>query len=530
MKYIFLISIILYVVTFILKTNKSLQMLQQNRYNRGNKYLKWLKDNLSRNYLTIDLIFFSIFFFVSFRNVVLCLVFNTIYFIISFVLLRQMRKEQKKLPLKYTGRIIRLYITTCFIYLIPIILLCIFFNENNLLVYYSLLFLMEYLNNIIVVLANIINVPIEKIIGNHFKKRALNKLNSMTNMDVIGITGSYGKTSSKNIVNDILNVKYNAFKTPQNYNTPFGLMITINNYLDKFNDYFIAEMGACRVGEIKELCDLVHPKYGIITKIGVAHLETFGSEENIIKTKFELIESLPSDGIGILNADDPKQVGYKIKNDCKIVWIGIDNKNAFVNATNIKLTKEGTVFDCKFKGDKKTYQFETKLLGNANVYNILAGIALGYNLGIGIDDLIKGVKKITPVEHRLELKRYYDMYMIDDCYNANPEGCKMALDVLKMMKGNKIVISSGMIELGNKSYELNYELGCYMADVCDYVILIGEEQTKPIVDGLKKKKFKDDKIYVLNNIMNAFDLIHALKDKETYILLQSDLPDIFNEK
>lgn len=530
MKYIFLISIILYVVAFILKTIKSLQMLQQNRYNRGNKYLKWLKSNIKKNYLTIDLLFVLIFFFIFFDKTILALAFNTIYFIISLVLIRKMRKENQKLPLKYTARVIRLLITTCFIYIISIALIYISFYEKYLLFYYIVLFLLAYFNNLVVVLANIINIPIEKLIGNYFKRKALKKLKSFSSMDVIGITGSYGKTSSKNILNDILNIKYNAFKTPQNYNTPFGLMIAINNYLDKFNDYFIAEMGACKTGEIKQLCNLVHPKYGILTKIGVAHLETFKSEENIIKTKFELIESLPKDGIGILNADDPKQVNYKIKNNCKIVWVGINNKNADWNATAIKLTKDGTTFNCKIKNDKKIYKFETKLLGNANIYNILASIALGYNLGIPMNDLIKAVKKVKPVEHRLELKKYYDMFLIDDCYNANPEGCEMALDVLKMMNGKKIVISSGMIELGAKYYDLNFELGRYMASVADSVILIGKEQTKPIYEGLKNAKFKSENIYILNDVMESFSLIHALKEKETYILLQSDLPDIFSEK
>ena len=352
----------------------------------------------------------------------------------------------------------------------------------------------------------------------------------MTNMDVIGITGSYGKTSSKNILNDVLNIKYNSFATPKNFNTPFGLMITINNHLDKFNDYFIAEMGACKTKEIKELCDLVHPKYGIITKIGVAHLETFGSEQNIINTKFELIESLPSDGVGILNMDDPKQVNYTIKNNCKIIWISIDNKDADVRATNIKLSNKGTTFEVKFKGDSTKYKFSTKLLGRANIYNILAAIALGSYLNISKEELIAGVKKVTPVEHRLELKKYYDMYLIDDAYNANPDGCKMALDVLNMMPGKRIVISSGMIELGNKTYELNKELGEYMTSNADIAILIGKEQTKPVYDGLIAKKFKKENIFVLNNINDAFKLLDEIKDKETYILLQSDLPDIFNEK
>ena len=169
-----------------------------------------------------------------------------------------------------------------------------------------------------------------------YRNKATNKLTNMKNLKVIGITGSYGKTSSKNILSDILNVKYNALPSPKNFNTPYGLIITINNHLDKFDDILIAEMGAYKQGEIKELCDLVKPKYGILTKIGTAHIEIFGSQENIQKGKFELIESLPSDGIGVLNGDDEFQLNYKLKNDCKIIWIGIDNKDVDVRACDIK--------------------------------------------------------------------------------------------------------------------------------------------------------------------------------------------------
>src|SRR5699024_5725042 len=145
------------------------------------------------------------------------------------------------------------------------------------------------------------------------------KLSSMSQLDVIGITGSYGKTSSKNILSDILNVKYNAFATPKNFNTTYGMIRAINESLDKFNDLFIAEMGAFKQGDIKELCYFVHPKYGIVTRIGTAHLESFGSQSNIQKGKFELIESLPEDGVGILNKDDALQVSYHLKNKCHII-------------------------------------------------------------------------------------------------------------------------------------------------------------------------------------------------------------------
>ena len=526
---VFLLSIVMYVVYFFVKTKKSLHMLQQNRYNRGNKYLKWIKSNFRKNYLNLELVFLllPIFFFLD--NALLGILFNTIYFIILAKLLYKSKTEQKKVPLNWTGRIKRLYFTTTILY-IMIIMILLFLTNKRFILSLFLLAIFMYLNNLMLVFANFLNTPIEKSVNQYFRHKAQKKLKSFSNLDVIGITGSYGKTSSKNILNDVLNVKYNVMPTPKNYNTPTGLMITVNEYLDKFNDYFIAEMGACKTKEIKELCDLVHPKYGILTKVGVAHLETFGSIENITKTKFELIESLPSDGIGVLNADDEKQVGYKLENDCKIIWIGIDNvKKCDVYATNIQLSNEGTRFDCHFKVMKGKITFTTKLLGKANIYNILAAIALGNALGLTEEELKIGVKKVHPVEHRLQLKRYYDMYLIDDAYNANPDGAKMALDVLKLMPGKRIVISSGMIELGDKSEELNKELGHVMASVVDIAILIGERQTKPIQEGLLEKKFKKKNIILFNDIKDAFSYIQKLGEKDAYILLQSDLPDAFNE-
>ena len=404
------------------------------------------------------------------------------------------------------------------------------FNESSLSINYLILGILSYINYFILILDNFINGPIEKIVGLHFENKAKAKLYSMTNMEVIGITGSYGKTSTKNILYDILDIKYNVFKTPANYNTPFGLMITINNHLDKYNDYFIAEMGACKKGEIKELCDLVKPKYGVLTRVGLAHLETFGSEENIQKTKFELIESLPSDGIGILNGDDEKQLNYNVQNDCEILWIGIDNHNVDCYAKDIKLTHKGTTFKAKFKNDKEEYVFETKLLGKNNIYNILAGITLGLKLGISIKDLQKAVKKVAPVEHRLSMTKYYDINIIDDAYNSNPMGAKMALEVLNMMPGKHIIVTPGMIEVGEREYEVNKEFGRQIADNTDVAILIGKEKTKPIYEGLVEKGYTKENIHILNDVMDAFPLMMQLKDKETYVLLENDLPDSFNEK
>ena len=517
-----LIPLFLYLV---LKTRKATHILQQNWYNDGNRYLKWILKNPLKAF-NYDFLFVIFVIGLYISSKILMIVFALFYLVITYIYFINERKEQVKKPLAVTSRVKRLFTTTSILYSLPTIVLVL--KCDNLTFIYLYLGLLTFLNYFVVMTSNVINRPIEKFVAYYYKSKAINKLKNMNGLDVIGITGSYGKTSSKNILADILNVKFNVLPTPKNYNTPLGLIITINNFLDKFNDYLIAEMGAFKRGEIKELCDLVHPKYGILTKVGTAHLDSFGSQESIQKGKFELIESLPSDGVGVLNKDDELQKNYKLQNNCKVLWIGIDEKDVDVKASNIKLSPEGTKFDVTFKGDKTKYKFETKLLGKHNIYNILAALALGNYLNVEKDKLQAGVKRVRPVEHRLELKKMGDITIIDDAYNSNPVGSKMALDVIAMMPGKKIIVTPGMIELADQEYELNKKFGEYIADVCDEVILVGKEQTKAIQDGLRQKKYKN--IHILNDVKEAFVLMQKLKDKETYVLLENDLPDIFNEK
>ena len=529
MKLYFLLSLIIVFIYIIIKSKKPLQMLQQNWYDDDYRYFKWILSNKYKVFIDYDMFFIAFITFL-FMNNSLSIVFFTLFYIVVLILYNSKNmKIYSKKPLVITKRIKRLYVTILLLYLIPVIGIMLIFNESYLAYYYLFIGLLVYLNYFIVMVANKINIPVEKMVFNHFKSKAKNKLKNMPSLKIVGITGSYGKTSSKNILNDVLNVKYNSFATPKSYNTMNGLMISINDYLDKFSDIFIAEMGAFVEGEIKEKCNFIEPRYGILTKIGTAHLESFGSQENVQKAKFELIDSLPNNGIAVLNMDDPLQVSYKIKSKCKCVWISIDNELADFRATNIKLSKNGTRFTLNIKGDLKSYRFETKLLGNANVYNILGAIALGYELGLSVEELILGVKRVGTIEHRLELKNYSDINIIDDAYNSNPVGAKMALDVLNMMDGKKIIVTPGMIELGDKQFEYNMEFGKQIADVCDDVILIGKEQTKPIYEGLMAVGYKEKHIYILNDIKEAFVLMQRLKSGETFVLLENDLPDIFSE-
>lgn len=514
----------------IVKNKRSLHMLQQNLYNMNNRYIKWIRDNFKLVFLTLD--------FISMIIIIAAYIIDNeysktlVFFSLIFYLLETMRLfnsyrlEKIKKPLVITKRVKRLLVTTTIVYILPLLLY--FIDESNFLLILVIESIMTYFSYIVLLICNIINKPVEKIVYIHFERLAHFKLKSMSNLKVIGITGSYGKTSSKNILADILNVKYITRPTPKNLNTEYGLMMTINNYLDKFDEVFIAEMGAYKQGEIKKLCDMVHPKYAILTRIGLAHLETFKSPENIQKTKFELVESLPSDGIAILNRDDPKQVSYNIKSKCKKIWIGIDNKDSDIYASDIKCSNKGSTFNVIFKGDPKKYLFETKLLGNYNIYNILAGIALGKEFGIDINDLKQGVKKAKATEARLELKNFGYMYQINDAYNSNPLGAKMALDVLNMMPGLKVIVTPGMVELGEKEKELNHIFGNQISDVCDKVILVGEKNTRPIFEGLIEKSYNKDNIFVVKTVYDAYNLLKTMKtDKEIYALFENDLPDTY---
>lgn len=533
--------VLIAIITLCYKSKKNLHILQLNLYNENNRYLKWIFNN-SSNFFSLeilDLLLVSLANIFFINSEMLKNLLNgaaiLVYLLYLWLYRNSLLKEQVKKPLVVTARIKRLIGTIIVIYLIPLIFIYIY--KEELLINHFILFifmLIVYLNAIIVFLANVINkYTLEKYVYHHFKSMALKKIRGMNNLKVIGITGSYGKTSSKNILADILNIKYTTLPTPRNLNTPYGLIMTINNHLDKFTDIFIAEMGAYVPGEIKELCDMVHPKYGILTRIGTAHLETFGSVENIQRTKFELIESLPLDGVGVLNRDDPKQVSYKLKNKCKILWIGIDEDDVDVKASNIKCSNVGTTFDVKFKGDDKKYQFETKLLGKHNVYNILAGLALGREFGIPIISLQQAVRGVKPVEHRLELKKLGYFYQIDDAYNSNPVGAKSALEVLAMMPGVRVVVTPGMVELGDKERELNKEFGRQIATLskADYVVLIGEKRTLPIKEGLIERNFDEDNLIVYNDVKEAYNFIRGIKTKkDIYALFENDLPDTYNEK
>ena len=533
-----ILFIIVYIIYLIYSSMEVMHMLQQNLYNENNRYLKWIKRNYKKVFSIFDLVplvFVVVIFFITDKEMIDFLLIASM-FIYLFNLYREVennKASQNKIPLKATGRIKRLFLTNLFIYAVVIFFAYKFSLSHNYkieAIFLVSLVLMNFLKYFVIFIANLINAPVNSLVYFYYFRKAKKKLKEQSDLQVIGITGSYGKTSSKNILCDILSSKYITRATPKNYNTPYGLMLTINNHLDKFDEVLIAEMGAYTKGRIKNLCDFVHPKYGILTVIGEAHLETFKTRENIQKTKFELIESLPMDGVAILNGDDPYQVSYNLKNKVKVIWIGIDNIKADVYATGVKFDNKGMSFVCHY-GDKKEIKLSTRLLGRHNVYNILASVALALEMGIDIKDIKSSVSSLHSTEHRLELKKIGNIYMLDDAYNSNPVGASGALDVLSTMPGDKVIVTPGMVELGDNEEQENYSLGVRISKVCDYVILVGKKRTKDIYKALIDNHYDKDKIFIINKVLDAYQICEALKEngKDIYCLFENDLPDIYME-
>lgn len=494
----------------------NIHIFQLNHYK--NKFqIDWIKKNFKKIAKKSLLFFVGIISLLLFKNV--GKVIASILFIIGFFI---NRRKNEKINLVYTNRVKRLIGTAYIGYLI--IFIATYRLTNNYVIAYISLEVCSILAPILMLVFNFINLPINKIINNKYVKEAKKKIQSMPNLIVIGVTGSFGKTSTKNYLYKILSSQYNVLITPKNYNTLLGVSKTIRENLKATHEVFICEMGADNVGEIEAICKLVKPKYGILTSIGPQHLETFGSIENIIKTKFELVDSIKDKGCVFLNYDNEYIKNQKC--DKNPVTYGIENKKVDFYAYDIEANKNGLEF--KVKENEEEYNFSTGILGKHNVQNIVGCIALARTLGIDMKKINQRVKQIESVPHRLQLIKGEKYSMIDDAYNSNPAGAKSALETLKSFKDEyKILVTPGMIELGEKQYECNFEFGELAAKVCDYVILVGKDQTKPIYDGLIKKKYKKDKIEIIEDVKEAFTIITELESdgKHKVALFENDLPD-----
>jgi UDP-N-acetylmuramoyl-tripeptide--D-alanyl-D-alanine ligase len=283
-------------------------------------------------------------------------------------------------------------------------------------------------------------------------------------------------------------------------------------------------MGARNVGDIKELCDIANPRYGVITAIGPQHLDTFGTIENVEKTKFELADAVPDDGMVFLNYDNEIIRNKSIGKPLVSYGASSEAGGRDYAAGDIRVSSAGSSFRVTFP-DGESRQFETRLIGKHNVQNIVAAIAVADYLGVDRDDIALGVRRLEAVPHRLQLIRKNSIIIIDDSYNSNQSGAEAALETLGMFDGTKILVTPGMVELGEAQDELNRRFGEQAGAVCDYVILMGEKQTRSIREGLKNVSYPDEKISVAETLKQAFEFIEKIKSEQKVVLLENDLPD-----
>lgn len=526
---------------------REFHMLQLNGY-KTPEHSRWMKKN-ARRYILPAVLFvvqFALLFLHGGAAVALIIVLSLFNIIIG--LLNKPGKKFKK-PLVYTARMKRMMVTFCILvavyYVIAVlkgettVYICRIWNEAHTEFTYDsmekrwfangLPYILAgsalYVTPLLVPLSNLINKPVEKAVQNWYINDAKRILSECPTLHKVGITGSYGKTSMKFYLDELLNSQYNTLKTPESFNTPMGVTITIRRDLKPTHEYFICEMGARRVHEIKELCGIADPHDGIITSVGPQHLETFGSIDNVLNTKFELADHVKAKGGKIYLNGDNELIRKKAPEYPNAVLYGLNEGNHY-RATDISVSDRGTEFTVTAP-DGETQRFSMKLLGEHNVQNVLGAIAYAHGTGISLDKLTLPVKRIAAVPHRLQLlDKGGDMTFIDDAYNSNPSGCRAALEVLGLFDACRILVTPGMVELGAKQEELNFEFGQEAAKACDHIVLVGKAQTVPIYNGIKDAGYDMDNVFVADSLNEALAHVNAYQsDKKKIVLLENDLPD-----
>ncbi|MGH2821357.1 MAG: Mur ligase family protein [Actinomycetota bacterium] len=378
-----------------------------------------------------------------------------------------------------------------------------------------------------IVVADRLLAPVQSAINDHYSRAARRKLDEIAPR-VVAITGSFGKTSTKFAIAGLVGGSPEVLATPASFNTPMGICRTINEHLQGAHRFFVVEMGAYGEGEIAQLCELVRPSIGVLTAIGPAHLERFGSMDAIRRTKYEVVTCLPDDGVAVMNVDDPEVRRLADETSrVRVIRYGLDaGGRPDVTASAVEAGPEGTSLVVELPGSAEELAVRTRLLGRHSIGHVLAAVAVALAAGRALGELGEAIARLRPVEHRLQLlEGTGGVTVIDDAFNSNPEGADAALDVLAAMPhARKVVVTPGIVELGEMQAEANQAFGARAARVADALVVVARVNRDAIVAGATSANGNAE-VVAVDSLAQAQERLETLLGPGSVVLFENDLPD-----
>jgi UDP-N-acetylmuramoyl-tripeptide--D-alanyl-D-alanine ligase len=348
-------------------------------------------------------------------------------------------------------------------------------------------------------------------------------------LKVVAITGSYGKTSTKEFLTAILSKKFRVLSTKEHQNSEIGIARCILNDLKKEHQIFIAEVGAYNKGKVKEVCSIIKPKFGIVTGVNEQHLALFGSLENLLSAEGgrELEQSLPEDGTLFLNGDNKYciQLYKSTTKNKKLYSLNKKEIGADIWPDGINVYKDYISFIAIDKAGSMAH-FNVKVLGRQNVQNLLGAILLAKQLGMTFAEIVEGCKNITQEQGGMVLKQgKHGIEIIDSSYSSNPDGVFADLEYIKIFENKKLIVMPCLIELGKKSREVHYKIGQKIGQVCDMAIITTKDKFAEIKKGAIEQGIKEKNIILCDKPDEIFHTITTFCKEGDAVLLEGRVPN-----
>lgn len=435
-------------------------------------------------------------------------------------------RESGKVPLRLTWRARRVLAVAVLLAIAAFVLFVRLFMDLELrapLVAASFMFVLLPL---MLLVADLVLAPYERAAQRSYYAEAVTQL-ARVQPFVVGITGSYGKSSTKAMLAHILQFHAPTLAATGSINTVMGVTRHIREELVPGHRFMVVEMGAYAVGSIRRLCALTPPSAAIITAVGDAHLERFKSTEAIYQAKSELAQAVPPGGLLVCNADSPNALRIAQGNThCRVLLYGEHHFGPLeTRAGRVRFTKEGTHF--VLQASDRTYDCFTPLLGRPIILNLAGAFTLAVAAGVDPAVAVASFRTLKPVSNRLELVEDAGVTWLRDAYNSNQFGFRAALEVAADLPASRrIMVTPGVIELGHEQYNVNKALSKDAAAVCDYTLVVSEANRAAYVDG-HREAGREERLVVVANRTEAFRWLHEHLHDGDVAILENDLPDLY---